>query len=483
MPRKVRIAMPDWTEDPIYRQLELNVIDHGADDLPRLALADRLEEIGHPSALARAEFIRVQIESNHLDAGDARRETLLARANQLLTQHESSWLGGMDRWLSQVSWERGFPEKVKIGVRQFVERWPVLQHHLPSRHIHLLRLSQTSLPMEQLANTPGFSELRGFSIPRSLAGDSKVAELLHISAFSQLECLDLSESGLGHRSLAILPLAKLPRLQSLTLAGNNLHQILASLCRKDVPFRLKTLNLTHTYLGLIDYESLFQWPGLEHVQHLNLWGNRLGNPGAFELARSPRLANLRSLNLGVCQIGTRGITAIQSSGGMPLLEDLDLHGNDIRPSGLSALLGCLFAHRLTALKLGNNQLEDRGAHLLQQWPGLSRVSTLNLSSNGLTSQGIGALCRSPYLRQVTQLNLSDNAIGDRGVHHLATCAGLQHLRKLDLTLCRLSDLSVRSLFQSPFFPNLRELRLGGNALSNPTSRVVLRHFPRALRMW
>jgi len=48
--------------DDTARGLLANVLASPYDDLPRLILADRLEESGQPECIARAEFIRLQIE-------------------------------------------------------------------------------------------------------------------------------------------------------------------------------------------------------------------------------------------------------------------------------------------------------------------------------------------------------------------------------------------------------------------------------------
>jgi uncharacterized protein (TIGR02996 family) len=51
------------TLDPVYLGLLDDVLDHPEDDVPRLVMADWLEDNDQPT---RAEFIRVQIELDHL---------------------------------------------------------------------------------------------------------------------------------------------------------------------------------------------------------------------------------------------------------------------------------------------------------------------------------------------------------------------------------------------------------------------------------
>ena len=62
-----------------------------ADDLPRLVLADWLDENGQPE---RAEFARIQVEVSHPSADGVRMEKLKRREADLLAAHEDEWAGG-----------------------------------------------------------------------------------------------------------------------------------------------------------------------------------------------------------------------------------------------------------------------------------------------------------------------------------------------------------------------------------------------------
>ncbi len=62
-----------------------------ADLTGRMVYADFLEETGEPPHVARAEFIRTQIEADALPPGDPRRPELLGRADVLFTEHWLDW--------------------------------------------------------------------------------------------------------------------------------------------------------------------------------------------------------------------------------------------------------------------------------------------------------------------------------------------------------------------------------------------------------
>ena len=63
------------------------------DDAVRLIFADWLEEQGDPARNARGEFIRVQLELEHLPDDDPRRPDLLREEQELRSRHERAWLG------------------------------------------------------------------------------------------------------------------------------------------------------------------------------------------------------------------------------------------------------------------------------------------------------------------------------------------------------------------------------------------------------
>ena len=65
------------------------------DDAPRLVCADWFEEQGDEASVARAEFIRTQIERARLPADDPRQSELQARELRLLRRHAADWCGSL----------------------------------------------------------------------------------------------------------------------------------------------------------------------------------------------------------------------------------------------------------------------------------------------------------------------------------------------------------------------------------------------------
>jgi uncharacterized protein (TIGR02996 family) len=86
------------------------------DDLPRLVLADWLEETGHPANAARAAFVRAQVAAERLPPGSAERAALEERSGELFRAYGAGWNRQLPEWVSwqdtEVGYRRGFVEEL-----------------------------------------------------------------------------------------------------------------------------------------------------------------------------------------------------------------------------------------------------------------------------------------------------------------------------------------------------------------------------------
>lgn len=82
------------------------------DDVPRLVLADALEEAGDP----RGVFIREQVMRARTGMRASREE------QRLLERHADDWLKPVAGFMSNVTWERGFPVEADLGAGRWLAR-------------------------------------------------------------------------------------------------------------------------------------------------------------------------------------------------------------------------------------------------------------------------------------------------------------------------------------------------------------------------
>src|SRR5437016_5181372 len=80
------------------------------EDTPRLLYADWLQETGDPVKVARAEFIRLQIERARLDEWDdeARIEQIKLREAEMWKVHAKAWKMGLSWEVKNSPFRRGF---------------------------------------------------------------------------------------------------------------------------------------------------------------------------------------------------------------------------------------------------------------------------------------------------------------------------------------------------------------------------------------
>src|ERR1051325_10099572 len=87
------------------------ILDQPDDDTLRLVFADWLDEHGQPE---RAEFIRVQIELQHLNVGDDRYWDLKTREEDLFIDHAAKWVQELP-----ASLREGYPFHELLDLEHF----------------------------------------------------------------------------------------------------------------------------------------------------------------------------------------------------------------------------------------------------------------------------------------------------------------------------------------------------------------------------
>jgi uncharacterized protein (TIGR02996 family) len=446
-----------------------DICESPEDDTPRLVYADWLEENDTPQ---RAEFIRVQCELSRLPAEDAHRPGLVRREAQLLAAHEGEWLGPLAKMISSPRFRRGFLEQVSIGVRQFMDNGDEIFRLAPVCHLKLLRLTQTKIPLREVANCPHLARLRGLDINGSQLGDPGVEKLLSSPHLKNLEVLRLGDSMAGSDTLRALLKGDLPRLKVLDLHGNDLNHALRVL-KKAPSFQLQSLNLNDTGIRAAEIGHLLRWEGLAGLRELSLRNNYLGVAGGEALAKSKHLEALTTLDLGGCSIGGRGMQALAGTEALPNLTTLDLGNNNIGRIGTKALTESPYLGKVRGLLLEGNNLQDYGVRLLADWPGLVHHTRLWLGNNGITDEAVLALVQSPHLGPVTELSLSTSAISDEGARALASCPRLASLTHLYLVGCNFRNKGAQALLDSLHLQGLQVLGLFEHSFS-PAIRAACR---------
>jgi uncharacterized protein (TIGR02996 family) len=461
-----------------------DIREHPEDVGLRRIYADWLEDHGE---LARAEFIRVQLDLAAMDDWDDRRPALEKRESELLASYRDQWLEGLPA--GAATFRGGLPQEWFLSGEALLNEGPAIFAQCPVVRLGLFDLGQASWG-EQVAACPLLDQVAKLDLGSSNLSAWNWIKLLQLHSLPRLQVLDLSRLQIGQSGLDTLlrhPCSL--SLRSLDLETNELFgNAIESLAQCPNLGQLEDLNLADNRLGSLEMSFLAGARHLPKLRSLSLAGNRLGTGGLRELAQAPFLENLHELNLGHNGIGGNLVDLLRP-GRLPQLQHLDLAGNRLAAADFRALVAAPFFAQLRKLDLYLNplcmgdleivtharpvphletlelqecSLTNEAVRPLVNWPGLQSMHSINLSFNQLTAHGLRPLLFTQPLVRLRALWLGGNPLGDLGAQMLARWPGIKHVHTLDLWSCQISEVGGRALLEAiEYLPNLN---LAGNPL-------------------
>ncbi len=234
------------------------------DDGVRLVYADWLEEHGD---LARAEFIRSQIERYRLKQNNPKQAALAAREKELLALHAQDWLRHLPDWArpresdlvaDEFDWfgfRRGFLQGVCFpGMERFLSDAPAVFAADPITHFFLS--DADALP--QLAQTPEFLGLIGLRFGHYTLGDEGAVLFSRLPAMPRLRQLWMYKQEMGNRGLrALCRWPGLATVEDLELSFNNFQAAaIKALIASPYLAKLKRLDLSDSLIATATKKAL-----------------------------------------------------------------------------------------------------------------------------------------------------------------------------------------------------------------------------------
>jgi uncharacterized protein (TIGR02996 family) len=176
-------------------------------DAPRLAYADWVQSLGGPANLARADFIRAQIDIENAVEDDRQWPELARRERELLTQWRTTWekpfrdllkpsVFRPARWLKARlfgqggTWRfhRGFIEEIDTSASGFLEEDGLLYSRAPIRRVVLS--NATSL-IAALANDPRLDDLYSLHLIADAEFDDEMEGLRQAASTIGLSAIEM----------------------------------------------------------------------------------------------------------------------------------------------------------------------------------------------------------------------------------------------------------------------------------------------------
>jgi uncharacterized protein (TIGR02996 family) len=308
------------------------------DNLPRLALADWLEENGQAD---RAELIRLQIALASMARQDDRFRPLFERELALLKAHKDEWFGTFRSGWTWYECRCGFIEEVWAAAEHVLPHadW-FLQHHA----LQQVRLKGTMQHLGSFLSSP---------LPGVLRAAQIAAEVHPASTHDLVPRTD--------------PLARRPLHLAVGYLGPG-NLLVPTLTAQPLPARLGSLDLSRNLIGAGNVGALLD--ALQHcpmLTRLDLSGGyharnsragprpNIGDAGIVHLAEHSLVARLEEINLACNQIGEEGARALVESAHLSGEAHLIL-GEDARqlPAAQRRALRSRFGAQLTGLSEGRN---------------------------------------------------------------------------------------------------------------------------------
>jgi uncharacterized protein (TIGR02996 family) len=467
--------------DPKVRAFLDNILAQPDDDTPRLIFADWLEERGD---VARAEFIRAQVERATLPAWDVRAVRLRLRERELLETHQTEWRKELPK-IKGVAWgdfRRGF-----VASATFTS-FSTLREHAgacwAAAPVETIRIGwpRRTDKVESIAPIAG---LKGLIIDRNLVARADLIRLADATLLSTLLTLNLPQCGLGAEGFRqLLASPHLGNLRALRVPGNAIgNEGPAALFDAASLTSLEEFDLSET--GAYDrygedpiveasgLSALATWSGMAGMRSLTLSGNSVGDDGLRALLRSPRVTALKKLILRSNELDGRSIAQFADARAGLKLDILDVGDNVLEELGPAYLATAPCLRELKVLKLDRCEIPRSAARSFVRAPFLASLRHLDLDSNGFGPGWLRELL-DRGMPELHTLKVADNALGEEGVSLLAESPASDILVDLNLGQNGLGDAAAEVLVGSDYLQNLLVLSLDGNRISKPALLELVR---------
>jgi uncharacterized protein (TIGR02996 family) len=442
------------------------------DDDLRLVCADWFEEQGDEANVARADFIRTQIERARLPDDDVRQSELEARELRLLKRWGPVWCGSHFVF-KKVIFRRGFIDYVHLHLRHFQHHRRQLFALEPVRDVRLTGWHRAPTDLvRRVAACAEWKYVETLRIhhqgPHKDPGSDVVLllESPHLTRLRGLHCPLVAFGGDARRRFERLPvLRQIRELQIPTLdtlmrnPGEWFYEGGAEFA--DQWTELKSLTFPHI-LNLVRLRLFTErafWPGLEAIT-LQL---PYETSEALALLRDRMPESLRELTLsaGLSPADYSAAPSFFERLAQTPLRSLHLHEVPITAPALGRFFDGTGRAELRELTLTSDALTRANFRVLAEAPRTSGLRSLNLygwnQSRGLAE----ILFASEHLRSLVHLSMHGIPIRKDAAAQLAEAGGWDRLRSLNLSGLGTGELRV--LLESPNLQRLTWLavRAGG----------------------
>ena len=462
-----------------------------ADDLPRLVLADWLDEHDDP---ARADLIRVQCDLARPSLDTEHVAALKLRERALIADNWRTWAGGLHEACCDRIDRSSDAEIVPFGARAW-EHTPNGSSLTPPAMSDpsdnalpwgfsrgLLRLTVVTsawLYSRGLSQWLSCDEVHWLEVVRFPVRDAALSDIADMPM--RLHPYIGVELTLAHAPAALPGLPEFRRyphsapIPDRPVTPRELDAVVAETRWRHVRHLAVTC---HEESGPL--VAALTRASFVYLTHLRLDGPN--SPAIAAGAARKRLTRLVSLDVG--GTGVPAATLLAMCRRAPRLNVLSCYRTPFTPAEFAALLASPCGETLHTLEVMNCGLGDAAIVSLVRSGLLGRLygPQLNLSMNPFGDAGLSALAGSEDLLRFSELILRECHAGDAGVEALAASPFAANLRYLDLWKNRLTDRAAVALASSPHLGQLRDLNVRDNGLTERGRAVLTARYGAAAKV-
>jgi len=462
----------------------------------RMVYADCLEEVGDPTSLARAQFIRAQCDVARYPRWDRRAVEAKHTAIALERAHGESWKQELPA-LPGVGWdvfERGFIASVTLDTVDVLhDHAAAIRAAAPVTRVALAKPVETKpappggWPWLRTLCVTGGTETKAFSSDNSIIGLVPELEIDDPGEYEVFDWFAMREH--------VIPLRRFAMLGSHTGGGALVQRLTGD---DDYAAHLQELKIGTTF---VDYDTGYyedptmREPGASalaakrfaHVEVLDVNLQRVTDAGLVALLASmPKLrelsarrcelakldylarsegAPLRFLDLGANTLTSAGAIDVAQSPRCAQLEVLRLDGCEVAQHGLEAIIDSTAWSTLRVLELSRNPLSLHGAIALSEAPPPAHLHTLKLANCDLTVEATRLLGGITWLEELFEVDFSRNELAPE------LLAAIANVRVVSLADCSIGPADAPVL--GALWQHALELDLGGNPLGGAGMAAML----------
>ena len=336
------------------------IVSNPAEDTPRLALADWLQEHGDEHDRARAEHIRLQIEYDPLPVGSARNK-LLRQARAIQKKHAKHWLGplwphilkaGADDFGGETLFRRGLLFWWYATPKHFLQKahQEAIREWFPLVGINELTMNTPVSLCADIATSPALQWVPEFGWEEANMDDASLTALAASPHFTRLSSFGFDGNKLTDRGLAkFAETATMPNLRTFKLwngekAKYTAGGVLDLLASKRFP-KLCEIELECDQPKSLKWSELFADPRMKRLKRLTIgW-----NGDAAGAVRSPNLSGLDELAVNEVKFTAADADALLTNPSLKNLKRfvLDTIDGELAP-GIEKKLRARFGDGLTS---------------------------------------------------------------------------------------------------------------------------------------